>query len=239
MKSLVIIFLFVSLIAGAQDSVRQRRNTIKIDLTARYFYANAFIIAYERVLKPNRSLVVYFGYQEFPRTSRIAKYIEVLDDRSRFGYKFGADYRFYLPRENKYPAPRGVYIGPYFTYHRFDTERLLLVDVNGSPEQANLNSEFTILNVGFQLGYQFILKDRWTIDIAFAGPSISHYKYKMRFEGNPSFNQDDIKNDIILDLLDKYPFFKDVVNNKEATSSGDLDTWGMGYRYQLTVGYRF
>ena len=118
-------------------------------------------------------------------------------------------------------------------------ERLLEVDVNGTKEQANLNSEFNVFNVGFQLGYQFVLKERWTIDIAFAGPSISHYKYKMRFDGNPAFNQDDIKNDIILDLLDRYPFLKDVVNNKEATSSGDLDTWGAGYRYQLTVGYRF
>jgi hypothetical protein len=239
MKHFFILLVLATSIAHAQDSVRSRKNTIKIDLTARYLYTNAIIVAYERVVKPNRSFVVYVGYQEFPRTSRIAKYIEVLEDRSRFGYKLGADYRFYLPKENKYRAPRGVYIGPYFTYHRFDTERLLLVDVNGTKEQANLNSEFTILNLGFQLGYQFVLKDRWTIDLSFAGPSVSHYKYKMRFDGNPSFNQDDIKNDIILDLLDRYPFLKDVVNNKQATSSGDLDTWGMGYRYQLTVGYRF
>ena len=93
MKTPVFLLLLVTSFATAQDSVRQRKNTIKIDLTSRYLYSNAFVIAYERIIKPNRSLVVYVGYQEFPRTSHIAKYIEVLEDRSRFGYKIGVDYR--------------------------------------------------------------------------------------------------------------------------------------------------
>jgi hypothetical protein len=239
MKYLAVLLLFATSMANAQDSVRVRRNTIKVDLTSRFLYSNAYIISYERIVNSRQSFVVSVGYQEFPRTSRLAKYIEVLEDRSKGGFKLGVDYRFYLPKENKYHAPRGVYIGPYFTYLRFNNERLLEIDNNGTKEQANLNSEFTVFNLGFQLGYQFVFKDRWTIDLSFAGPSFSHYKYKMRFDGNPGFNQDDIKNDIILDLLDRFPFLENVVNDKQATSSGDLDTWGMGYRYQLMLGYRF
>lgn len=243
MKHIIIIILCLIAVGNSvvaqNTSSLQRKNTIKIDLTSRFLYRNAFIVAYERITKPNQSFVVSAGYQEFPKVTTFAQNIGVKDDLKKKGFKFGADYRFYLKKENKFDAPHGVYIGPYFTYHRFANERIIEVDNNGTIEEADLDSKFSILNVGFQLGYQFVIHDRWTIDLSFVGPSISHYKYTLKIGGDYTFDKEDIQNEIILDLLDRFPFLDDAISNKEATSSGRLDTWSYGYRYQFTVGYHF
>lgn len=223
----------------AQDSLTQRRNTIRVDITSHFIYRNAFILSYERIFKSNRSFVVSGGYQQFPQVSRLGDRIGVKSDRQKNGFKFGADYRFYLRKENKFAAPRGVYIGPYFTYHLFNNNRLLEVNNAGTKEEAVLDSRFTIFNLGFQLGYQFIINNRWAIDVSFIGPSLSHYKYTLDIEGNYTFNKDDITNEIILDLIDRFPMLDDVLSGDEITRKGKLDTWSFGYRYQLTVGYHF
>jgi hypothetical protein len=243
MKQIVLIVCLMGSagITIAQDALpqQQRKNTIKLDITSRFWYKNAVSVGYERVTKPNQSFVVSIGYQEFPRAASLGQNIGVREDRKKTGYKFGADYRFYLAKENKYRAPHGVYIGPYFTYHRFVNERVIQVDNNGTPEEATLDSKFSILNLGVQLGYQFVIHDRWTIDLAFVGPSVSHYKYTLDIGGTYTFDKEDIQNEIILDLLDRFPFLDDAISDKEATSKGKLDTWSMGYRYQLTIGYHF
>jgi hypothetical protein len=243
MKQVILILCVVagSHLAVAQDSTlgTQRRNTIKLDITSHYLYRNAYNISYERVTLPNQSFVVTVGYQEFPRTSSLGSNIGVKSDRSRNGYKYGGEYRFYLKKENKYAAPRGVYLGPYLAYNGFNNERVIVVDNNGTPEEAILDSKLGIFNVGFQLGYQFVIKNRWTIDLVFIGPSISHYKYTLALGGNYTFDKEDITNEIILDLIDRFPLLDEAISEGEASRNGKLDTWSYGYRYQLHVGYHF
>jgi hypothetical protein len=246
MKSMKQVIIFLWILTGTNLAVAQevspevpRKNTVKLDLTANFWYNNVFGISYERITRPNQSFAVSFGYQEFPRTSRLGQNIVVKNNRDKNGYKFGGEYRFYLKKENKYPAPRGIYIGPYFTRHSFSNEREIEVDHNGTPEEVLLNSKFTIFNVGFQLGYQFVFNDRWTIDLILVGPSVSNYRYTLNLDGDFTFDKEDIQNEIILDLLDRFPMLDEVISEKEATRNGKLDTWAYGYRYQLHVGYRF
>ena len=238
--------LFLCVLAGinlavAQDSImqHQRRNIVKLDLTSHFLYRNALIASFERTVKPNQSFSITAGYQEFPGTSRLGQGIFVKDDRKRNGSKFGGEYRFYLRRENKYKAPRGVYIGPYFTTHSFKNERVLEIDNSGTAEEVILKSKLAILNIGFQLGYQFVLNNRWTIDFVFVGPSISRYRYKLDLNSTFAFDKEDIQNEIILDLLDRFPLLEEVISDKEATDKGNLNSWALGYRYQLQIGYHF
>jgi hypothetical protein len=243
MKRTILILSILSCIniAAAQDSTQssQRRNTIKLDLTSYWLYRNALGLSFERITKSNQSFVVSLGYQEFPRASTLGSNVVVRENRDRNGYKFGGEYRFYLRKENKYPAPRGIYLGPYFAYHGFNNERTIEVDNDGTLEEAILDSKFRIFNIGFQVGYQFVLNNRWTIDLIFIGPSVSHYKYDLELGGNYTFDKEDIQNEIILDLIDRFPVLDEVISDKEATGSGTLDTWAYGYRYQIHVGYHF
>jgi hypothetical protein len=238
--------VFVLLIATASMAHAQqstdtiiRKNTIKLDLTSYWLFRNAVNVTYERVTKPNQSFGVTAGYQEFPRTSSLGSRIAVKENNAANGLKLGGEYRFYLAKENKYGAPHGIYIGPYVAYNRFTNERTIEVDNNGTPEEATLNTNFTVLNVGFQLGYQFVINNRWAIDLVFVGPSASNYRYTAKLNTSGTFDQEDITNEIILDLIDRFPMLEEVVNEKEATSKGKLDVWSYGYRYQLHVGYHF
>ena len=237
----ILYMLAITTLIEAQNAVvqSQRKNTIKLDITSNLLYRNALIVSYERITKPNQSLSITGGYQEFPANSSLGSGISVKDDRKKNGIKFGGEYRFYLKRENKFLAPRGVHLGPYFSFHNFNNTRTLEIDNNGTLEQAILDSELNIFNVGFELGYQFVLNNRWTIDLVFIGPSISHYRYKLNLGGNYTFNKDDIENEIVLDLIDRLPLLDEVINDKEAEASGGLNTWSYGYRYQVQFGYHF
>jgi hypothetical protein len=238
----VLLWVFIGIqtvLAQEAPIPSQRKNTIKVDLTSHFWYSNAFGLSYERITKPNQSFAITLGYQEFPRTSRLGQNIAVKEDRDKNGYKFGGEYRFYLKKENKYAAPRGVYLGPYFSGHSFSNERVLEIDNDGTPEEAILKSKLAIFNLGFQLGYQFVLNNRWTIDVVFIGPSLSNYRYNLTLGGNYTFDPEDIQNEVILDLLDRFPLLEEVISENEATSSGKLDAWAYGYRYQLLVGYHF
>ncbi len=221
----------------------QRKNTIKIDLTSYYLYRNALALSYERITKPNQSFAVSAGYQEFPRSSSLGNNIGVKDDRDRNGFKFAAEYRFYLKKENKHLAPRGIYIGPYMAYHAFNNERVIEVEVDDNVpptiEEAILDTKLTIFNVGFQLGYQFMFNNRWTIDLVLIGPAISNYRYNLKLGGTYTFDKEDIQNEIILALIEKFPLLEDVIDDKEASGNGNLNAWAYGYRYQLLIGYHF
>ncbi|HEX5170333.1 MAG TPA: DUF3575 domain-containing protein [Cyclobacteriaceae bacterium] len=216
-----------------------RRNTIKLDLTSHWLYRNALVFSYERVTKPNQSFAISGGYQQFPSIGSFGDNIDVEKEKDATGYKFGGEYRFYLEKENKYGAPRGVYIGPYATYLSFKNGRTISVDNEGTIEQADLDTKLSVFNIGVQLGYQFVLNNRWTIDLIFVGPSVSNYNVKFTLDGNYTFDPDEVENEILADLIDRFPGLSDLLTDKEVKSNGKVNSWAYGYRYQFLIGYHF
>jgi hypothetical protein len=242
----IILFSSVSMLAQAQKGdTTLRRNTIKVDITSYWLYRNAVVFAYERVTKnkPYQSWGITAGYQQFPTVIGPvfdSDSINVKSDIRASGLKIGGEYRFYLQKENKYRAPRGVYIGPYTTFHNYSNDRGLEVINNaGDLENAILKTDLNILNIGVQLGYQFVLNNRWTIDLVFVGPSVSRYSFKSSLEGNFTFDPDEITNEVLLGLIDKFPAFEELINEGDFVSKGKTSTWGAGYRYQFQIGYHF
>jgi hypothetical protein len=237
---------FIGLVLACIQSYGQtqpasRSNTVKLDLTSQLIYSKSLVLAYERVTKANQSLVVTAGYHTFPTLVDLGSNIHVTDNNKRGGYVLGAEYRFYLAKENKYAAPHGVYLGPYMTYHQFANNRNIEVtNDDGSLSQAILDTRFNVFNIGVQLGYQFIINDRWSIDFAFIGPSTSHYSADLDLGGN--FTAEELSErhqEILQALSDKFPFLKDLLEDKTVSASGKSSTWSFGYRYFFQVGYHF
>ena len=242
MKKILIFPLLVistATMVRAQQVEDLRKNTIKLELVSTMLYEKAYILSYERVTKPNQSFGITGGYQEFPKLTSLGSNIKALNNLSRSGYKIGGEYRFYLKKENKYGAPHGVYLGPYLTFHDFRNKRTIEVDNNGTPEQAIVNTSFTIANIGAQLGYQFVIANRWTLDLIVIGPSVSNYRAKIKLDGNVNFDIEDVQNEILLKLIDQFPLLEDVLTDKEVTSTGRMDNWAYGWRYQFLIGYHF
>ncbi|MBL7846309.1 MAG: DUF3575 domain-containing protein [Cyclobacteriaceae bacterium] len=234
--------LLLNIAAFGQDSVRaipDRRNTIKIDLTSHWLYRQAWVVSYERVINNRRSWQFTVGYQQFPPISHFGAIANVTKDINAQGLKLAGEYRFYLARENKFAAPHGIYLGPYLSFNNFSNKRDIVVATSSGPEPVSMDSRFDIINVGIQLGYQFVFKDRWTIDLSFMGPSISNYRAQFDLSGNYTFNPDDVTNEIIKDLITRFPGLSDFLSSGSLSKNGKVDTWAYGYRYQIQVGYRF
>jgi hypothetical protein len=235
------LFAFSIQVTYAQDStdVNLRRNTIKYDLTSNLLYRNSINFSFERVVKQNQSFVVSAGVQEFPSILRFGETVEAKGEGNRSGYKFGGEYRFYLKKENKHAAPRGVYIGPYFTALGFRSAQEIVYNGGLEPEEANLESKFNIYNIGAQLGYQFVFNDRWTLDLVLIGPSVSRYKFNLKLDGDFEFDPQEVNNEILGGLINRIPLLEEFLTEKEVDRDGTLNTFALGYKYQFLVGYRF
>lgn len=228
-------------VSGQKSDSTHRLNTIRLDLTSNVLYSDALIFSYERVVRPNQSFVITGGPEKFPKIGSFGDNIQVQNDRKRVGVKVGAEYRFYLKKENKYYAPRGVYIGPYVSYHNFHNERDLMVEnSDGSTVEASFSTRLNVLNIGAQLGYQFIIGNRWAIDLMFIGPSVSRYSAKMNLDGDFSnVELDDAQQEIVDKLVEKFPMLRDLVDEDEVTVKGKSSIWSAGWRYQFQIGYHF
>lgn len=238
MKHFLSIGLFLmafSVFGQESDTLKYRRNIVKLDLTSYMLYRQAVVFSYERVVKPHQTWGVTVGYERFPAVAQSS----LTKEDNGGGYKYGGEYRFYLAKENKYAAPRGIYIGPYYTSHAFNSKRFLEVEHDGVTDKATLNSQLRVHNFGAQLGYQFVFNDRWTIDLVLVGPSFSNYRAKMRLEGDFTFDPEDIQNEYLLELIDQFPILEDILTGQEVDAKGKVDTWALGYRYQFLIGYRF
>jgi hypothetical protein len=219
-----------------EDSLR--RNTIKLEIS-HAVYPHSMVLSYERVTKPNQTFCITGGYEEFPSLVNVSSTVRVKQDLNRSGFRAGTEYRFYLRKENRYAAPHGVYIGPYVSYHSFNNKREIEVDVNDTPERAELQTNFQILNLGLQLGYQFVINNRWTIDLITIGPSFSNYRASLKMNGDFTFDKEDVENEIILKLLERFPMLEDILNKEEVSYHGKFDSWSYGWRFQCHIGYHF
>ena len=240
--SIAALLVSVSLsVFGQKSDSSHRLNIIKIDLTSNFIYSEAFILSYERVVKPYQSFVINLGSEKFPSIRTFGDHVKVKDDRKRAGVKVGAEYRFYLKKENRHHAPRGVYLGPYVSYHNFHNDRLLTYQSDdGSTVDATFDSKINVLNVGAQLGYQFVIGNRWVIDLMFIGPSVSRYSAKLNLDGDFSeVELDEAQKEIVDKLVGRFPLLGDVLDEGSVTVKGSNSAWAAGWRYQFQVGYHF
>lgn len=246
----ILAYCIISQPAAAQkgytfpDSVKYKKNVIKWNMTPFILWSYKNInIGYERVLSPYRSFSVNAGYFELPQFSaNLLDSLNIENSTDRSGYSFSGDYRFYFKKRNKKMAPDGLYWGPYGSFHhsRFENKIVLL---NQDPAlDALFGAKINIAAVGVELGYQFIIKERLSIDLIFMGPSISLYNFNMTFgaEGEADIDPDDEYFRAIYDILKgKIPGFDKLIQDGEVTTSGVSYNTGFGLRYMIQIGYRF
>lgn len=237
----ILIMSYTLSFSQQQDSMPHiRKNIIKFNVTANSFLDNAILFEYERVLKNNHTISVQAGYEEAPFTALLDS-TRLEKDIKKSGWSVTADYRFYLKKENKHAAPRGIYLAPFMSYHYFNNERSMeLQTETGTFEPAVLDSKISLYSIGGEIGYQFIIKNRWSIDLILLGPSVTNYNVKMNLTGNiPDQELNDDLQEIMSGMLDNYPFIGDLLDDNTAEANGRVNTWDMGFRYSIHVGFCF
>ncbi|MCH6232610.1 hypothetical protein [Cognataquiflexum rubidum] len=248
MKKLISLPIIVGLVlisfssfSQREDSV-SRKNVIKYNLSTPALYNSAFLFQYERVLNPNRSLSVQVGHITLPELLTRFENVQKISNAEQFGYNVTVDYRFYLAKENKYNAPRGVYIAPFASIHHFKNVKdfELKSSETNEFETVTLTSKVNILSAGVALGYQFVVWDRMTLDFLVLGPSISNYNVEMALDGDlPPVELDENLQLILEHIVDRLPFIDRLLEDRVADFDGRTNISTMGFRYSVGIGFRF
>lgn len=250
-----ILFILVCILSGAlsdsygqkgydfPDSVKYKKNVIKWNITPFLLWSKRNInISYERVLKPYRSFSINAGYFELPQfTKKLFDSLEIKNTSKRSGFSVSGDYRFYFKKRNRRMAPDGLYWGVFGSYHYTQFDNTITV-VNSPSIQGDLlfGAKLNILGAGLELGYQFIIKERLSIDLIFMGPSLSMYTTKLSLGGDISADEEDEYLQAIYDVLkNTIPGFEQLVQDRNVTASGANISMGFGLRYMIQIGYRF
>ena len=236
---------FFSLSLIAQDSLAHsnKLNTIRWNPTPMALIGpKSIVFGYERIISPNQSISFNIGtLVKKPFTDRYGKEIHLLEELNTGGFLASIDYRLYFKKRNKRLAPDGVYWGPYFSYYNlwFDGSSEILK--NGTTiNTVYFNADFKMISLGAQLGYQFVIKDRFTIDMVLIGPSYTLYNINLKFKADVEIDKDSMFYKDMQDLLEKIsPGLSTILNNQELTSTGKLKFNYYGFRYLIQFGYRF
>lgn len=200
-----------------------------------------FTLSYERLVKKNQSVVIQAGYLLFPRLlSDTVLNIIYIHKGTKSGVNLSLDYRYYPFQRNRRPAPDGLYIGGYLSYYGFQFKNTFdIVDTN-VVQNGYIKGKANVVNLGIELGYQFIFWKRFSLDLLLFGPSISYYSGSLTFGGN--LNPDlikDIDGDLVRRVLEKFPLIKSLVSGEEMKFVGSRAKTGIGFRYSIQLGFHF
>jgi len=239
-----LIFLFSNSIFSQNDTVftaDYKRNIIKWNVTPFLLWSYKDInISYERVTKPYRSFSVNAGYFELPSLEGLDS-LNFTRTQKKRGFSVSGDYRFYLKKRNKRGAPDGLFWGPYSSFHytQYDNH-LIVLDSEIAQGELETDLQLGIIGVGVELGYQFVIKEKFTVDLVFLGPSYSLYAGKVKFGGNLTFDEESEYLKAIHDILiARFPYLDDFVKEGTFSDSGFAKNFGYGMRYMIQLGFRF
>ena len=199
------------------------------------------VIGYERVINPHQSVSMSIG------RFALSKFIEfdtdslgLVDQYNDRGFNISFDYRFYLKSENKYQAPRGVYLGPYYAFNSFSREITWDLNTNDFSGQVKSNIDLTANLIGLQMGYQFVLWNRVSIDMILMGPGAWFFNLKTTFDTSMSPEDETmLLEELNAALEEKFPGSDFVIDGEGLQAKKTTRTAAMGLRYMVNVGFRF
>jgi hypothetical protein len=249
--ALFVAFSYTKLHAQTADTLvkpeKEFKNTIRFNITnPLIFGSKSLIFGYERILKNNKSFSINIGQAALPNFEiGFSDEFRSKTVLSQGGFHISGDYRFYLSKVNKYNAPRGVYVGPYYSYNRFTKghDWTYLKEGTTTPKSINSDLSLKIQQIGFEMGYQFVFWKRFSLDLILLGPGIASYNVKANVTGNLS----DAERKLFLEKLnqalkDKFPGYSGTIGEDvdgEFEKTGIRSATSLGYRYMINVGYRF
>jgi hypothetical protein len=240
--SLIILSCSISGSGQKNDSIKlpTRLNVISFNPTPMMLTDNLrnVTFVYERLIKPNQSLVFQLGYLEFLASAGDSLLQKTSFQRnSSSGMNAAFQYRFYLQNLNTHPAPFGLYLGPYCSYYgiRFKSSYTMK---NTNPGQSqNVTSSYYLYNLGVGLGYQFVFWKKVTLDMLVFGPALTYYVHNKSSEGNVSAKQDAwISDQMENENIRKNPLLSNIIDSYGENSSTELTTF---FRYAITIGFNF
>jgi hypothetical protein len=167
----LLVFLAVYALSGkAQDQIvtdYQSKNLIKfLPFTLPF---NSVSFEYERLINPKNSVVLQVG---IPNQQSIMGKYGINPNSDLKTAVFGSTiirggYRHYTGKSR---LPKGFYLEPYLKYQHFKGDASIAgVDDQGDPYSGNSEIKLNTVNLGCQMGVQFLIAKRVSLDLYFLG----------------------------------------------------------------------
>ncbi|MCU0404820.1 MAG: hypothetical protein MUE99_09775 [Chitinophagaceae bacterium] len=243
MRFLLLSGLIALCFLHAQAQLDEKKNTAYINIShPAIFGSKTFIVGYERVLSKHRSFTINFGSITLPKLApgNGNDSVSVIRNSGDNGFHLGADYRFYLKGENKYEAPRGVYLGPYYAYNNFSKSNTWKLNTSDFDGEVNTKLGLGIHTIGVQMGYQFVFWKRVALDLILLGPGMGFYNIKGDINTTLSAEDESLLFEQINNFLgERIPGYNLVIDEGEFQRKGNVQTSTLGYRFMINVGFRF
>ncbi|QQS52148.1 MAG: hypothetical protein IPM71_05290 [Bacteroidota bacterium] len=251
MKNIILIFSVILLpitLALAnqngeeQDSLKTYKNTIRLNISnPALFGGKNYVLGYERVLNSHQSFSVNAGTLNLPKFSLTGDSSIVLHDEVKDkGFSIALDYRFYLASENKYQAPRGIYLGPYYAFHYYTRYNHWTIPGSSGDMEVSTDTRLIMNFIGVQLGYQFVIRNRFTVDMVLMGPGRWFYNVQPTISTNLSTEDEALLLDKLYDqLIETLPGGNYLIDDNQITIKNNVSSSSFGFRYLINVGYRF
>jgi len=250
--------IFLLLIAGFQlfgqkDSLKSKekpqflepyhRNVIKFNPTPMLLLGEVrnLTFSYERILKKNQSVAVQAGYLLFPRLidDTLLNLVE-FTGRSKQGVNLAFDYRYYPFSRNRRPIPDGMYIGGYISYYGFKFKNDFDILKVNLDQNGAMNGKINMVNLGLELGYQFIFWKRLSLDLILFGPSLTLRHTDLIITGELDAEEiGDISDELAKKLMKRFPILTEIFTQDELVVTGTRSKFGLGFRYSIQIGFHF
>ena len=228
--------------AKSEKETRRLKNSVKINLTNPMIFGDqCYWFGYERTIGDHQSFEINIGRFSFPKVLNFNtdSIEEISKETSSRGFHISGEYRFYLAKENKFKSPHGVYIGPYASYNTY-SRYFKMTSVNNPNNSFDAKLGFDIASIGFQLGYQFVLWNRVSLDMVLFGPGIAAYRVKTSLSTTLDPDQESELFQKINDAIaSKIPGYDRVISPGEFARTGSIKTTSLGFRYVIMLGFRF
>ena len=152
-----------------------RSNLVKLNLPNLSF--KNITLNYERILSDRSSASLHVGYiipSALSATTLDALEITPKTNNEFSGFTVTGEYRRYGKKKG---APRGLYYAPYLRYANYK----YLFDETIEGNFTNIEARLSTFGLGAQLGYQWIIKDRFVIDWGILGVAAQRYTISSTF----------------------------------------------------------
>jgi hypothetical protein len=238
---MVISYILKSLDKDTTVLKKEFKNTVRLNISTPLIFGDRnLIFGYERMVGHNQSFSVNFGAFGLPNFISESDSLTVSRKEKNKGFNVSVDYRIYLTSENRYHAPHGLYIGPYYSFNHMFRENTWMFDSRLYTGNIDATLDINVHTAGVELGYQFIFFKRLALDLVLTGPGIANYSLKIGTLTNLAPQQrNELLTAIAQNIKEKIPVLNNALNGQSYKENSGVTVWDIGYRYLIHVGYRF
>jgi hypothetical protein len=215
-------------------------NIVKINSLALVF--NNLSLLYERGIIPRVSAGIGVGYKYAGAAPNLFTVenstISVQYDKIK-GFTITPEARYYIKSCDPGKL-EGFYAGLYLRYTGYTTSAdFEYIPEDDLPEFYNSDIALREFGVGIQLGYQLIIKERFSIDFLFLGPRFSSYNFSYEFDQEPSQEFLDDLSEYLNEVVDRFGLDYNVDIQKEGEAKASTTFSFANVRFGLSLGFAF